>query len=415
MPETNSTPLVRNILVTVLNFQSRRLGLEASGGEAVRKLAQRLESQVEDLWKQMAALQALGKNGASADSNCAGYVTLAIPGQPNSVLSIPFHLIPATPEIPILEEILELAARIRFAEVGGRQASICLSGSAVMLKDVLSVGDIDFCEYIPTAIPTAIMADAFLQRVVSNDSRHCTVSLRIQSSQGSSDELRFIDVKHGDSFTEEHLNLLHSLISKARNGKTSDIVRSKFAGVTEVTNWLILFNDPLEADPASRLSFAHQEASLGIFGRRPLHTLESLAAYLNFLRIEIANQALKNPVKALKRALPWLRLFQADDLRIELLNMSQRHDATLCASLLSKLELLDKYDELENLRPELAELIDDLDSEINASSRTIAPNGNMEYVLQGRIAQFGQELNQPDVRGSLLSRILSIADPVQIR
>ena len=353
-------------------------------------------------------LQALGKQGAVGDTKCPGYITLPVGA--GEVIFVPFHLFPATPDLPILEEVLKLAAHVRVGEVGGRKAAVCLSGSTIMLRDVLSVGDIDFCEYVPATIPATELAETLRRQIVSQDARYCTVSIRLKAPNGKSDELRFVEVKHGSTFTQEQLNVLCQFIALAYNGKTAHVMHTSFAGVTEVTNWLIIFRDPLESDPASRLSFVHQEASLGIFGRRPLHTLESLAAYLNFLRIEIAKYALSNPVKALKRAIPWLRLFQADDLRVELLQMAYRHEALQAASVLSKIDLLKKYDGFKNLKPEFQSLLVSLKGEVESAGRQIvAGTQGLEAGLQNRILAFGQAASS-NGEASLWHRILSLAN-----
>ena len=181
----------------------------------------------------------------------------------------------------------------------------------------------------------------------------------------------------------------------------------------EATNWAIVFQTPLEGDPISGLSFAHQEAALGTFVRRPLHTAEALAAYLNFLRAEMQKHARSNPAKALKRAIAWLRLFGHDDLRLELLQLADSFRALEYAALLSKIELLKQYRAMEDLRPEINGLVDQLEQEIQQHETTDYV-GEVELLLEKRIAAFGQSLVEAGLPGSgrpsLLERIVSLAE-----
>jgi hypothetical protein len=183
----------------------------------------------------------------------------------------------------------------------------------------------------------------------------------------------------------------------------------------EATNCLIIFRDPLESDPVAALSFAHQEASLGIYGNRPLHTVEAIAAYLSFLRAEIGKYSSSNPVKAFKRAIPWLRLFGDKELLGELKDAALRFRATEAASILAKMDLLGKYERMEELNPTLRGLVDRLRLELVESVREMeGENPNPANALHQRIVQFGREcINESGVtmgRLPLWDRILSLAD-----
>ena len=72
----------------------------------------------------------------------------------------------------VLDELMSLGERLALNRVGDHQTSICLSGSTVMLKDVMRVGDIDFCEYIPAVVPPGSVAEAFRDQVEGTDPRH---------------------------------------------------------------------------------------------------------------------------------------------------------------------------------------------------------------------------------------------------
>ena len=282
-----------------------------------------------------------------------------------------------------------------------------------MLKDVMRVGDIDFCEYIPAVVPPGSVAEAFRDQVEGTDPRHCTVAIRTRTSGQGADELKYVKVRADQQFSEQQLEVLSKLIHRTRNFKTTHLVALDFSGVMEATNWAIVFQTPLEGDPISGLSFAHQEAALGTFVRRPLHTAEALAAYLNFLRAEMQKHARSNPAKALKRAIAWLRLFGHDDLRLELLQLADSFRALEYAALLSKIELLKQYRAMEDLRPEINGLVDQLEQEIQQHETTDYV-GEVELLLEKRIAAFGQSLVEAGLPGSgrpsLLERIVSLAE-----
>jgi hypothetical protein len=329
-------------------------------------------------------------------------------------LCVPFHLFPALPDLDVLNEIMELAGHIRLGKVNGRDTVLCLSGSTVILKDVLRVGDVDFCEYISADTPAGDLADSFCRQVVSQDVRYCTVSIRTKAISGDLDELQYWDIKHTKAFTSDQLEAVSELVERGRNVKTAHVAETRFAGVTEVTNWAIRFQAPLERDPISRLSFAHQEAPLGIFARRPLHSLEALVAYIHFLRSEIEKYATVNPVKALKRAIPWLRLFSSDDLRAELIEMAGRHNAIESATALAKLELLKRYEVMDDLRPSLKGMLESLRGEIQRAERLAeGSDQDLGRNAQNRIEIFGHDLagliGPWSGKSPLLQRILSLA------
>lgn len=410
------TPLIRKVLVTLLDFQRRRPALEKqAGAERVAELAERLEVDIERLWTLMAGLQALGKPNATADASHPGYVEVRVADSPVESIHVPFHLVPATPDLPTLAEVLSLAAHVRVGEVDGHRAMICLSGSTVILNDVLRVGDIDFCEYVPAAVAPAFLTAAFAGQVSANDARYCTVSIRLKTRAGGAGESQLIDVRQRSTMTAEQLDALGRFVATAGNGKSAHVMSTQFAGVTEVTNWLIIFQPPLENDPGSKLSFAHQEAPLSTFAHRPLHTVEALAAYLNFLRIEMETHGAGKPVKAVKRAIPWLRLFRGDELLSELLEKARHSGALRCAAVLSKIELLRKYDGMSDLRPDLQALLASLRSEIDTEGgRLFGAVGNLETALQSVVEAFGRDLAGParpaTGRPPLLSQVLSLAE-----
>lgn len=407
-------PQIRKTLIMVLAFHRGKANLEKRVGAAkVRVITESLEKDLEDLWKMMAEIQALGKPNTEADAQHPGYVKVKIMDHSEQSLNVPFHLIPAIPDLPILEEVLQLALKVRVGEVDGNRGAICLSGSTIMLRDVMRVGDVDFCEYIPQEVSPKFLAEAFKRQVTASGSRHCTVSIRMQST---SEELDITKIPFDPNFTEQQLEKLCQLVEKPQNGKTSHIVKTEFAGVTEATNWLLMFKPPLENDQVSKMSFAHQEAALNTPGLRTLHSLEPLVAYLCFLSSEMVKHAISHPVKALKRAIPWLRLFGEDALRVELLEKAAVFQVLSCAAVLSKMELLAKYQGLDDLPADLDDLLDSLEEEVELEGQEFFDDSDDTAAsLLNNIEEFGRSFAQsPDVRNSpsLLARILSLAEPI---
>lgn len=423
-PEFAKT-LIRTVLIKLLRFQRDRADLEKRIGARVQVLAKKIERDIESIWRQMAQIQAFNRSGVRAESDCPGYVSVIRSAYPARPIYFPFHLIPAAPDERVLDELISLGERLALNRVGDHETSMCLSGSVLVLKDVTRVGDIDFCEYIPAVVPPDAVAEAFRDQVEGADPRHCTVAIRTRTPGQGADELNYVRVRADQQFSEKQLEVLSKLIRSTRNFKTTHLVALDFSGVMEATNWAIVFQTPLEGDPISGLSFAHQEAALGTFARRPLHTAEALGAYLNFLRAEMEKHARSNPVKALKRAIAWLRLFGHDDLRLELLQLAESFRALKDAALLSKIKLLKQYRSLKDLRPEINGLVDQLEQEIQQHeitgyaavayglSRGSAVS-EVELLLEERIAAFGQSLVGAGLSGSgkpsLLDRIVSLAE-----
>jgi hypothetical protein len=304
--------------------------------------------------------------------------------------------------------------RFTVGQVDGRPATICLSGSTVILKDVVKVGDIDFCEYIPADVPPASLAQALEEQIRANDLRHCIAAVRLRNPSGGSDTMQFLSITPQAAFTNEQLERIRQLFEMSRNGQTFHLVATAFAGITEVTNWLIIFQAPLENDPVSALSFAHQEASLGVYGRRPLHTLEGVATYLSFLRAEIQKHSAPHPVKAYKRSISWLRLFGDEEMLEELNKFARKHQATAAAALLSKIEIWEKYNRTRDLNDAMQELVTRLRVEIDQEAGAlVGATGDKMAALKARVAAFGADCNlrAGTSKLNLWDRVLSLANP----
>jgi hypothetical protein len=399
------------ILAGVLDYQRRRS--EGEDSDELRRVAAEVETLLEEYWRISAEVQTWSRPGWEADDAHPGYIQIPIPNRGGAMICMPFHLAPANPDVDVMGEILDLASHVAIGRVDGRQATICLSGSTIILKDVLKVGDIDFCEYIPAEVPSASLARVVEEQIRANDLRQCAASVRIRDPATGNDEMEFVSITPERAFTPEQLETLVQLFEMARNGQTFHLAETDFAGVTEVTNWLIIFQEPLEDDPVSALSFAHQEASLGIYGRRPLHTLEAVAAYLSFLRVEIQQHAALHPVKAYKRAISWLRLFGNDELLDELNAIARHHRVTEASAVLAKIELNEKYEQAHDLNNSMQHLTERLRAEIATLEREIVDEvANSRLALQDVIDGFGTECNQMSGMPAmtLWQRILSLAN-----
>ncbi|QIF00200.1 hypothetical protein G5S37_01230 [Roseimicrobium sp. ORNL1] len=362
----------------------------------------------------MASLRAEHDASWTADAENAGYVCV---GTHRRKIHVPFHLVPALPDLPILEEAIQLSEQICLGAVGKNKAMICLSGSTLLLGDVCRNGDIDFCEYIPPEVDAETLAKSFQKQIKSAPSKHYVLGVRTNAQTGETfGELKFWRYKPKDVSSEYEQKCAVRLFAAARNAKTTHLMATQFSGVTEVTNWVIILQERVERDPASRLSFAHQEAGLGLYSKRPLHTLEALATYLNFLRNEIERYAEVNPVKAVKRAVPWLRLYGAGDLLDELLSIVRNHRAADCAAALSKFELLTEYLKIENVHPALGRLLERLRIEAQELADELIGYSaqDPQLALQEKLRKFGHALaaTKPGKNSaSILDKILALAPP----
>ena len=404
----------QEVLLHILEYQ--RLCSKGSASQPLKEAAAKLAPIVEEFWRQSAELHSWSRPGWKADDEYPGYIRIPLAEPSAAVICMPFHLAPANPDLAILQEILALASKIVIGKVAGRPATICLSGSTLILKDVINVSDLDFCEYIPATIPPSALARVLEAQIRNNDLRHCAAYFRVKTLGGKHNELYFVSMIPPAAFTPEQMGKIVKLFEQSQNGQLFHLTETSFAGITEATNWLIIHHEPLEMDPVLALSFAHQEAALGIYGRRPLHTLEAIAIYVNFLRSEIQKNAATNPVKAYKRAISWLRLFGAGELLNQLNELAHRHQATPAAAILSKRLVHEKYSRSADPNPPLQDLVTRLGKEIQQSTQTLVGNAPDETAaLEQLIAEFGTACEASAHQESLWDQVLSLADPRHLK
>jgi hypothetical protein len=398
----------QNLLRDMLRFERTKARSAITDPVEITRIERAYETNLVNLWRIMAALWCDFHAEWTSDPDYPGYVQIQIGSQAGKSIHVPFHL--ATENADIWDEVAGLAGRICIGEVNGRKAAICLSGSTVIWSDFQAVGDIDFCEYVPTDVDPDAVADAFLRQVQSTAPDFFSLSLQLKRPElNQNKKLDFIYRMPNPNDVRESVR---ALVTIARNGKTSQLVETSFAGVTEMSNWLI-FHDPLdlEADPTSGKSFAFQEASIGTPGRRKLSAVKLLTAYMVFLRNELAAHAQKNPGKYIKRAVPWLRLFGAVELQDDLLELASKYNVPHTTCLLAKLAAYEEYAGKPGMDARLQNLLSKLEAELTASGITPGQWGAFKKRAEVEMTKFGGQLNEPDSSGpSRVERIISLAD-----
>lgn len=247
------------------------------------------------------ALLFLASSGFEQVPSSPGYLVKPMRGRNYYV---PFNLASMFPEGKMLDEIDDLLMACRLDKSG----DICLSGSATFLGKLISITDLDFCEYYFDDLETAKVR---LGEKSRDELLPCL--LRVKSGEHVehrpfSDLVLFLErVKlHIDSETEFEQVKLDYVAAPASFGPIA------------VTN-LILSTDIQSAAPRNaNSSFQYQEIVICEQTRRPhrsLKSAEDLGRYMNWLRdecrklIEAGAKDLpasgKDLVKALKRALSW--------------------------------------------------------------------------------------------------------------
>ena len=89
--------------------------------------------------------------GWKADEQNPGYM---IRIDPPIIMRAPYHLVCAFPSETSLDAIWHLSRNVKTLPT----SVLCLSGSAAILKSSVSIGDIDFCEYVVGAPEDIAMA-----------------------------------------------------------------------------------------------------------------------------------------------------------------------------------------------------------------------------------------------------------------
>lgn len=325
---------VKQALQEVLHLHRNRAAfIDHIGRQAVDELIAACSESIAELWRITAELRCLEDTRRRTHVQAPGYIHLPVGG---TALQIPFHLVPGLPDSAVLDELAALSQDIR---TGDSDGIVCISGSTLLMRDFVRIGDIDFCEYIPAYRQRNAMFQAFRRILGKSSGSRFAVSIRSRKSPTDSFD-DFEVMNRSGRLDEEQLLSIAAAMEEACNGKATFLAQTRFAGMIEVSNWIIFHSRDPDDDPlAFQLSFAFQEAAIGLRSRRSLHLFDSLAAYLVFLFGEVEKYRQTDPVKAAKRAVPLLRLFGEGELVERLLRTAREQRAFLCAAALARAEV----------------------------------------------------------------------------
>ena len=265
-----------------------------------------IEDVLRSVWRVSSTMAAL-ELGAEVDAE---------PGYLNSNgIRIPFYFFADIPDAASLQAFVDLGASVRISEAG----TLCLAGSAAMMRTVTFIADVDYCEYVPY---TDADRGDMLDRVAVHTQREEPPLCRTVKEFGGS--WRCDCPAEWDSSARSALDLL--VMNGARRLKLDFVARGDDPiGVLETTN-LALLHGGDDDESVLQASFAAQEVVL-----TPAELPRALAdpiqvgRYIDFLVEEVNRYATAKPQKALKRALCLarvLRLSGADDRVIDLLRES---------------------------------------------------------------------------------------------
>lgn len=264
---------------------------------------------IKDLFLLLANIFASGLNKQvgsdifSSDDENPGYIILKFK---DDILRIPFQMASFAPDKQVLESLCNLGRRIQCA----KGSTPALSGSALMHKAFLAVGDLDFCEYIP-------IRDEYL----SNEKLDDLIALN--------NDLYFINVRFGQKEFKrpwkqalKHDTVFSLIKTKSMKGFCHFVAEPSGFQAVEVTNCFLRIDPDRPDEGAGTKSFSMQEAPIGDWVPRALTAPIELANYVSFLVESIKNQRQGNPVKAMKRAFSLSRVMMIDDITDGLMELS---------------------------------------------------------------------------------------------
>lgn len=400
MPDDNA--ILRETLRNVLLLHEHRAEYEGRLGKlGYLSLVGRYEKEIARLWQAVAEVRAVEQPGRRTDPDHPGFVIAELAG---SEIFVPFHLIPGLPKPEILQEALELSRQVCF---GGPAATICLSGSTLLLGDIQHVGDVDFCEYHPRTRDEAVLKAGFRRLIERSGRTRFLVALRLRPGPEVPFAHMEITNPRGD-LSNDAWEAVAEAMKEARNGQACFVAETRFAGVVEVTNWLIFHDGAVESDPIATLSFAFQEAPLGLYAGRSLGLFDSLAAYLRFLVGQVARYSDDEPVKAAKRAIPLLRMFGEAELIEELRGLAADSRAFVCAAALARVELLRRYGTMSDPGLPLARLKTDAEALAKEAAGRDVPFDEIQPLMESMLREFARRLKDTSER-PIWSRILAVA------
>jgi hypothetical protein len=213
----------------------------------------------------------------------------------------PFNLASMLPKGTLLDEMDSLLVACRLGESG----NVCLSGSATFLDRIVSVTDLDFCEYYFDDLETA---RSLVEHKTQGEGLPSIFRIKSGADQVEHRPFQNLGVflagmkLHPGSQTEfEHVKLDY-------------IAAPKGFGPIAITNLVLSTDIGSPTQLNSSLSFQHQEIVVCERNRQPYRSLacvEDLGRYMNWLKdqfkalIEESATERAKLLKALKRALSW--------------------------------------------------------------------------------------------------------------
>jgi hypothetical protein len=257
-------------------------------------------------------------------SGSPGYLALRL--NDSNTLQVPFFLATGLPHADVLRELADVASRVKI----GRESIICLSGSVCQMGLGLDVGDIDFCEYIPTADRGIWQR---LVHVVSAESESL-LCYKLRLSPGGQWVRPWANDFPGRGRSTPGSKGYARFVA-ARRRKCAFITTLPAIGALDVTNVLLVVDYASREPVEGRLSFAEQEVPISKHDWTPrdLCSPLELGAYALWVLAEaesLCRKARRNPriaVKAARRALSAARLIldgRASDEILDLLKEGAR-------------------------------------------------------------------------------------------
>lgn len=297
---------------------------------------------------------------------------------------VPVHLVEDLPGAAELTEIAEIGLAVRVSV----EATICLSGSVVLLRSLEYVGDLDFCEY---AAYRDTLESSDVVAAVAAHARRPTLPIcrqvKVMPRQAFS-----CDRGWDDELCEQ---LRRLIVGGERHLKLDFVARAASIGVVEATNIVLLLDDSRAATLAK--SFAGQEVPIGAADAvlpRPIGDPIQLGRYINFLHQQVEAYLREDPLKALKRGLSLSRVMFLDDHGETIIELLRDEQGALAGAIAARAALLEELEGtecgdpvrrgvLDRLRSELEIMISRLRSHDRAGPHRPDWRGDVERALLG--------------------------------
>lgn len=230
------------------------------------------------------------------------------------------------------------ARRIR----SNAKSTICLSGSAAVYSSVETVGDLDFCEYLPAAqSPKAAKRSSVLSlalrkaaKLEKNDLLCYRIKVFEKSSQGRHSVEKERPWRQGE---------IAKLDTFSGAAKLDYLAQIKFEGTLEATNMVLCIDPKHPNDAAAKRSFAQQELPIGAWVPRALHSALPLGHYVNWLARESRDLlAARQPklAKTWKRCFSLARVLFLEEQAEALLDLPDKHVWMQVSKLIARWEIV---------------------------------------------------------------------------